>query len=228
MKSQRPATVPRLYTLVRFLVAVINRSYWRATFEGCENVPKTGAYVLAPVHRSNIDFALASSVTRRRQRYMGKEELWTFAPLGWFISALGAYPVRRGAADREALKDTLAMLKAGEPVVMFPEGTRRSGPLVTDLFEGASYVAARAGVPIVPVGIGGSERALPKGARFPRPAKVHLCVGAPILPPPPREGSTRPSRRAIQEVTRRLESELQVAFDRAQAHVRGSLDKRQE
>lgn len=215
----RPTPVPRLYTVVRFLVAVVNRLYWRATFEGREHIPATGAYVLAPVHRSNIDFALVSSVTRRRQRYMGKEELWTFAPLGWFISVLGAYPVRRGAADREALAATLAMLEAGEPVVLFPEGTRRSGPVVTDLFEGASYVAARAGVPIVPVGIGGSERALGKGARLPRPVRVHVKVGAPIAPPPPRQGSSRPSRRAIQALTVQLHAELQVLFDEARSHL---------
>ncbi len=217
-RDERPTVVPRLYHLVRSLLAVVNRTYWRATFEGCEHIPATGAYVLAPVHRSNIDFALVSSVTRRRQRYMGKQELWTFAPLGWFISALGAYPVRRGAADREALADTLAMLRAGEPVVLFPEGTRRTGPEVVDLFEGASYVAARAGVPIIPVGIGGSERALGRGAKLPRPAKVHIVVGPPLLPPPPKE-SGRVSRRAVQTLTDQLRAELQRLFDQARARA---------
>ncbi|MGQ0743103.1 MAG: lysophospholipid acyltransferase family protein [Acidimicrobiales bacterium] len=213
--ADRPTPVPALYTVVRTLVEGINRSLWRATFSGRENVPATGAYVLAPVHRSNIDFALVSSVTHRRQRYMGKQELWNFAPLGWFISVLGAYPVRRGAADREALNDTLAMLEAGDPVVLFPEGTRRSGREVGELFEGAAFVAGRAGVPIIPVGIAGSERALPKGAKLPRPVRVHLEVGAPIDPPRPRPGSTRLSRRSIQEVTATLRSELQRLYDQA-------------
>jgi len=215
----RPTPVPRLYAVVRFLVFILNRLYWRATFEGQENVPATGAYVLAPVHRSNIDFMLASSVTRRRQRYMGKQELWSFAPLGWFISVLGAYPVRRGAADREALGATLEILQQGEPVVLFPEGTRRQGAVVSDLFEGASYMAARAGVPIIPVGIGGSQRALGKGMRLPRPVHVHLCVGPPIAPPPPRPNSDRPSRRAVKALTVELQGELQRLFDRAQARV---------
>ena len=70
----------------------------------------------------------------------------------------------RGSADREALRRCVAVLEAGEPLVLFPEGERKSGPTVQPLFDGAVYVALRAGVPIVPVGIGGSERVMPKGA----------------------------------------------------------------
>ncbi|MEY4251507.1 MAG: hypothetical protein RL691_388, partial [Actinomycetota bacterium] len=70
------------------------------------------------------------------------------------LSALGAFPVTRGSADREALKRCIAVLEAGEPLVLFPEGTRQSGPIVQPLFDGAAYVAVKAGVPIIPVGIG--------------------------------------------------------------------------
>ena len=70
------------------------------------------------------------------------------------------------------------MLEAGEPLVLFPEGERKSGPVVQPLFDGAAYVALKAGVPIVPVGIGGSERVMPKGAKFIYPRKVHVIVGA--------------------------------------------------
>jgi len=206
-----------LYRIVRILIAVVIRLYWRTSFEGVENVPTEGSFVLAPVHRSFIDFALVSGVTRRRLRYMGKDSLWKFMPLGWFISALGAYPVRRRSADREAMRRTIAVIAAGEPVVLFPEGTRRSGPAVEELFDGAAYVATRAGVPIVPVGIGGSELALQKGKRLPRPVKIHVVVGPPMTPPATPEGRHRPSRRAVHQFTTELQVEVQRLFDQAQA-----------
>ncbi|MGH9190822.1 MAG: lysophospholipid acyltransferase family protein [Acidimicrobiales bacterium] len=208
-----------LYQLVRGLIQIVARLYWRATFEGLHNVPASGAFVLAPVHRSIIDFGLVSGVTRRRMRYMGKEELWSWRPLGWFISTLGAFPVHRGAADRDALHRCLEELQAGEPVVLFPEGARRSGPVVENLFEGASYVASRAGVPVVPVAIAGSEQALPKGSRLPRPVRVHVVVGPPIAPAPLPEGRRHPSRRAVKELTAGLEAELQRLLDSADSRL---------
>src|SRR5206468_9029798 len=132
--------------------------------------------------RSFIAFGLVAGMTRRRLRYMGKDSLWKYKVPGRLWTALGAFPVRRGAADREALRRCIEVIEGGEPLVLFPEGTCRSGPIVEELFEGTSYVAARTGVPIVPVGIGGSEKALQKGKRMPRPVKVHLIVGPPIEP----------------------------------------------
>jgi 1-acyl-sn-glycerol-3-phosphate acyltransferase len=204
-----------LYRITWWFLLALNKGYWRLTIKGNENVPTTGAFVLAPVHRSFIDFSLTSSITKRRMRYMGKDSLWKVSLFGKFISALGAYPVRRGGADREALKRTVEVLEGGEPVVIFPEGTRQAGPKVQELFEGAAYVASKVGVPIVPVGIGGSEFALRKGKRLPRPVKVTVVVGNPIPPPTPSAGG-RTSRRSVHELTLRLRDEVQRLFDEAQ------------
>jgi len=204
------------YQIVRFLIWLVAKLLWRISFEGLENVPTEGPFVLAPIHRSWIDFGLVSGVTRRPMGYMGKESLWKYKPLGRFITMLGAYPVNRGAPDREALRRTQAILEKGEPLVLFPEGTRRSGPVIDHLSEGAVFVATRAGAPIVPVGIGGSERALPKGKALPRPVKIHLIVGPPIQPVPVAEGARHPSRRAVKEQTVQLQGVLQDLFDRAQ------------
>jgi 1-acyl-sn-glycerol-3-phosphate acyltransferase len=203
------------YRVTWWFLLSLNKGYWRLTIKGRERIPVTGPFVLAPVHRSFIDFSLTSSLTKRRMRYMGKDSLWKVRPLGALCSALGAYPVRRGGADREALKRTIEVLEGGEPVVIFPEGTRQSGPKVQELFEGAAYVASKVGVPIVPVGIGGSERALRKGQKLPRPVKVTIVVGDPIPPPPPSEAG-RTSRRAVHELTLRLRDEVQRLFDEAQ------------
>jgi 1-acyl-sn-glycerol-3-phosphate acyltransferase len=151
-------------------------------------------------------------------RFMGKDSMWKIKPIGRLFSALGAFPVHRGTVDREALRRTIEVLQAGEPVVIFPEGTRQSGPLVQPLFEGAAYVAARTGVPIVPVGIGGSEQAMPKGAKMLKPVKVHIVVGEPLVPPPLGPGERAP-RRVVHEMTEDLHARLQALFDQAQVRA---------
>ena len=209
-----------LYRIVRAIFVFFCRTYWRMTVEGREHIPTDGPFVMAPVHRSNIDFAIASTLTRRRMRFMGKDSLWKIKPLGALFSTLGAYPVRRGAADREALRQTMQMIESGQPVVIFPEGTRQTGPIVQPLFEGAAYVATRNGVPIVPVGIGGSEKAMPKGSKFLYPAKIHVIIG-PVLRPKPPEAGKRSSRRGVHELSSELHTELQKLFDEAQTRVSG-------
>ena len=210
------------YAIARAIVATITRLYTRMTIDGRENVPRTGAFVLAPVHRSYVDTPIASCVTRRRLRYMGKDAMWKHRSAGWVLSALGGFPVTRGTADREALKRCVAVLDGGEPLVLFPEGERKAGPVVQPLFDGAVYVALRAGVPIVPVGIGGSERVMPKKAKFIYPRKVHVIVGEPIVPAV-MTVSGRVPRSAIQKVSDQLHGRLQELFDAAQERV-GQLD----
>ena len=204
-----------LYRVVWYLVAAILKLYWRVTCEGGEHVPKDEPFVLAPVHRSFLDFAIVSCVTRRRLCYMAKDSIWKYPFFNRFLYALGAFPVRRGGPDREAMRRCVAVIERGEPVVMFPEGTRRSGPVVADLYEGPAYLAAKTGVPIVPVGIGGSERALKKGERIPRPVKIHVVVGPPIRPPVNEAGGRTP-RRVLHELTEQVQQEVQRLFDEAQ------------
>ena len=205
------------YAFVRSLVIGFSRTFWRLRVEGTEHVPE-GPFILSPVHRSNIDTPLVAAVTRRPLRYMGKDAMWKYGWSAWFFTSLGGFPVHRGTVDREALKKCVTVLEGGEPLVLFPEGTRRSGPVVEDVFDGAAYVALRTGVPIVPVGIGGSERAMPKGAKFIHPVKVRIIVGEP-LHPPVTEGGGRVPRRAVRELTAELQKRLQDLFDEAQAKV---------
>ncbi|MGH9136229.1 MAG: lysophospholipid acyltransferase family protein [Acidimicrobiales bacterium] len=203
------------YLFIRMLILGVAKLLGRVRVEGSERVPTDRPFILAPVHRSNIDFALASLVTRRRMRYMGKDSIWKSKLLGRFVSMLGAFPVHRGSADREALRVCTEVIEHGEPLVMFPEGQRRSGPVVEDLFDGPAYVAARTGVPLVPVGIGGSERMMPKGKKLLRPSKLVLLVGEPIEPPA-RSDSGRVSRSAVRDLTEQLGAEVQRLFDDAQ------------
>lgn len=203
-----------LYQVVYTVVVGLTRVVTRTTVVGRHNIPTAGPFLLAPIHRSNIDTPLAATVTRRRLRFMGKDSLWKVPAIGWIMTALGAFPVTRGAADREALRRCVAVLDGGEPLVMFPEGTRQSGPHVQPLFDGAAYVAVKAGVPIVPVGIGGSEMVMPKGKKMIRPHKCVVVVGEPISVSLDAEG--RVPRSAVRDVTAMLANELQRLFDEAQ------------
>jgi 1-acyl-sn-glycerol-3-phosphate acyltransferase len=217
--SAAPTRVSRLfYRFVRSLIHGGAKLLFRIEVHGREHLPATGAFVLAPgAHRSNIETFVVSVITTRRLRYMGKDSLWKHAAPDWFFSSLGGFPVNRSGADREALTQTLEIVAGGEPVVMFPEGTRRTGPTIEaeHMRDGAAYVAARAQIPIVPVGIGGSERAMPSGAKYIRPTKMVIVIGEPLTPPPLKE-SGRVSRSGVRTMTEDLRVRLQELFDDAQ------------
>jgi 1-acyl-sn-glycerol-3-phosphate acyltransferase len=202
------------YGAIRGAFALLAKLYFRLDIRGREHVPTHGPFVLAPVHRSNLDFILVSALTRTRMRYMGKASIWKWRWGGKFVSMLGAFPVHRGSADRDALRTCLAVIENGEPLVMFPEGTRRSGTVVEDLFDGPAYIAARTGVPLVTVGIGGSDKAMPVGSKLIRPHRIVLVVGEPIAPPPG-DGSGRVRRRVVRELTERVRVSVQALYDEA-------------
>ena len=207
VRSGQPLWGRVLYRVLWTMVLTLIKALFRLRVEGAENIP-AGPFILSPVHRSFIDTPIAGMVTSRRLRFMGKESLWDIRPLGALLSVLGGFPVERGTADRTALRAATDVLALGEPLVMFPEGTRRSGERVRreDMLDGPAFVASRAAVPIVPVGLGGTVRALPVGSKVPRPRRVVAVVGDPI--PPPAKVQGRVPRRAVRELTDRLYREL--------------------
>lgn len=208
----------RWYRFARGCVAGFCRVFWRVRVEGRDHVPAEGGFVLAPVHRSYVDTMFCGCTTRRRLRFMGKDDVWKHKWVGRFVTSLGAFPVHRGMPDREALRMCEEAVAEGEPVVIYPEGERKQGSVVQPLRDGAAFVACRMGVPIVPVGIGGSEWAMPKGSRFFHPVRVAIIVGEPIFPPARPPGARVP-RRQVVEVTEQLHRELQKLFDQAQARA---------
>ncbi|MCU1351382.1 MAG: putative acyltransferase [Acidimicrobiales bacterium] len=202
-----------LYAVVSGILLALGRVWFRIRVTGLEHVPKDGPYILAPVHRSNLDFLMVLACSKRRMRYLAKDTLWK---PGWgrLFSALGGIPVNRGTADREALRTCIAVIEGGEPLVMFPEGTRQTGPEVCEMFDGPAFVQSRTGVPIVPVGIGGSEAAMPKGSKVPKPHRVTVVVGEPLLAPQA-EGA-KAARSALRAQTVTLKAAIQQLFDQAQ------------
>lgn len=206
----------RIYRFLRVMVRGLNGLLFRTSVDGADQVPASGPVIIAPVHRSFIDFFVASEVTPRKLHYMAKDSLWGNGLLARILPAVGAFPVHRESADREALRRAQQVLDAGEVLILFPEGERRTGPVVEELHEGVAFLAARTGATVVPVGIGGSASVMPKGKRLPRPRHIHLIVGQPIAPPT-RTGSGRVARSTIHQLTEELTASLQDLYDRSVA-----------
>lgn len=199
------------YRVVRFLIELWCRTFWRMEVVGRDRLPGAGPFVVSPVHRSFIDFAVIGASIPRIVRFMGKDDLWDVAPLGWFLDRMGAFPVHRERVDRPALRNCEEALHLGDPVVMFPEGRRQSGPLVEGLHDGPAWLACRHRIPIVPVALGRTDRALPLGAKLPRPVRIRVVIGEPIYPDVPLTG--RAPRGAVASLTDDLRGEIQRLYD---------------
>jgi 1-acyl-sn-glycerol-3-phosphate acyltransferase len=167
--------------LYRFVASVswpFVRFLFRTHWEGVEGLPE-GGFVLAANHASNFDaWPIGIGVRSRFMRFMTKAELFR-PPLGSICRALGGFPIHRGEPDRTALATAVSLCEEGNVVVMFPEGTRRSKGLlkrrVPEPHTGAARIALRAGVPLVPVGLSGTDRLSrfgPIRVRYGRPIEV--------------------------------------------------------
>ena len=210
-----------VYRIVRLLIRRILFPLLRVDSRGADALDLPGPTILAPVHRSHLDSVLLATLSTRRIRALGKESLFTVPVLRYLCAALGAIPVRRGEADRDALAAAKALLDRGESMIVFPEGGRQNGHDVAPLFDGAAWLASRTGARVIPVGIVGTGDALPEGARFLRRSTVRIVVGPPMDAPVGPDGK-RASREQLRGFTDDLKSSLQRAQDDAAALVGGN------
>ncbi len=206
-----------LYRILRSLAYLIARVYWRLDVVGADRIPQHGGFVFAPVHRSNIDFLLPALATPRRIRWMAKHTIFKGGWIDRLLVAVGAFPVDRTRVDRHALNTAESLLAAGEGVVMFPEGRRKEGPVVEDIFDGPAFCASRQRVPIVPMGVAGSDRAMPIGSKMVWPRKVVLVIGEPIYPDVPLAGQV--PREKVRVLSAELQGALQDLYDDAKGRL---------
>lgn len=180
-RSLRRGVNPLLYWVVRALFVPFFLVYFRLQRVGREHLPRSGPLLLASNHRSFLDPFVIGTLVRRPVYYMAKRELFEKRWQAWALNALGAFPVDRGAGDRDAMDTARAILARGDCVVVFPEGTRvRRGPL-GDPRRGVGRLALETGAPVAPVAVIGSD-AVRRGWRI-RPRKVSLRVGPPLRYP---------------------------------------------
>jgi 1-acyl-sn-glycerol-3-phosphate acyltransferase len=172
--------------LVALTCRVVLQCLVRVRVEGLEHVPREGALIVAPNHISNADPPLVGGwltpALDRRPRFLAKEQLFT-GVVGWFLRSQGVIPVKAGGSDVEAYRVARSLVEAGEVIVIHPEGTRsRDGRLGTPK-PGISLLATRHGVPVLPVGISGTDDFLRRGQRMPHlGARVTVRIGRPYQP----------------------------------------------
>jgi 1-acyl-sn-glycerol-3-phosphate acyltransferase len=150
--------------------------------EGAENIPERGPVIIAPNHKSFWDAFFVAAATKRPVRFMGKSELFEGRG-GRMLVRLGAFPVRRGSSDEEAIETAREVLRAGGLLALFPEGTRIRDPVgLGRPHKGAARLALETGATIVPAAITGTERLF--AGPLPRPGRVRVSFGEPITVEP--------------------------------------------
>ncbi len=180
-----PAVITRktwVYHVGLLFCWLLVRVWLRARIRGRERLPRGGGYLVIANHQSFADIPLIGVGLRRHAAFVAREDLTRSRFMAWFMPRTGAILVKRGAADRAALREMVAHLEAGDPVVVFPEGTRSRDGSLGEFKGGVLFAARRAGCPIVPAGIRGAFEAWPRTARLPRPRRVSLEFGEPLDP----------------------------------------------
>lgn len=194
-----------LYGFLQTIFPPLFRWLFSLQVVGAENLPKTGGAIIASNHISLWDPPLLGTALPRPIHFMAKQELFENPVLAWVIKQLNAFPVQRGSADRVAIRKALALLEQQKIVGIFPEGTRSKTGELGMPEPGMALIAAKAGVPIVPTAIFGTNQF--QGG-FPLP-NFSVVVGAPIYPEPgknDRESLDRLSQAVMRSINELLNS----------------------
>jgi 1-acyl-sn-glycerol-3-phosphate acyltransferase len=182
------AAASRERTLAQRLVydafRVVARSFGVTVYglrvAGREHWPSAGGGLVCANHQSMFDPPLVGLTCPRRLNYLARDTLFKAPVLGSLISFLDAIPIDREGGGLAGLKETLRRLRAGELVLIFPEGTRTRDGEVAPLKPGFISVARRSEVPLIPVGIDGAYQAWPRTSRWPRLGRIAVAIGEPI------------------------------------------------
>ena len=201
----KPSLVYRLVSY--FLVFPVFRLLFRGRTSGNHNVPQNGSLVVVANHGAHLDPPFLGHALGRPVAFMAKAELFSIPLLSFVIRACGAYPVSRGASDREAIRVATSRLQEGWAIGVFLDGTRQENGRVNKPMAGAALLSARTGSLILPVAIINSHKALRKGLLFPRFIPIHIRIGKPIQPP-----STR-KKLDLVETTNQLQASINSMID---------------
>ena len=187
-----------VYLIVRAVFQPFFHLYFRMERIGREHIPSEGPVIVAANHRSFLDPFVIGTMARRPMYYVAKQELFKRRWQGWILSALGAFPVKRGEGDEDSIRTAEAILARGDIVLIFPEGTRTRPGALGKPKRGVGRLALQTGAPVVPIAVIGTED-VRKGWRI-RPRKVRIRAGRPLRFPHVEE----PSRSLAAAVTDRI------------------------
>ncbi len=173
-----------MYAFLRWVMRTLTRVYLVGLFrvEGMENVPRTGAMIVCPNHFGTLDPPMVPAFLPRGDTWnMAKSEYFKKAWMRWLFTAYRAFPVVRHTADRVALRRSFDLLKAGQVLIMYPEGTRVEAGVLSKPEPGAGFIAQKADCPVLPVAVTGTRECLPKGKLWPRRVPVTVRFGKPFM-----------------------------------------------
>jgi len=208
MPDREPLISLLLYRLFKWsIVSPVLHTYFRGRIYGAENVPQKGRLLVVSNHASDFDPPLLSCCVGRPVAYMAKEELFQVPILKQAIQAYGAYPVKRGSADRSAMKAAIASIQSGWATGIFLDGTRTPDGRIADPKVGAAWIAAKTQSPLLPVSLWGTHAIFRKGSAMPRPTSVTVRIGELILPP------TSSDRSELEAITQRCALEINTLHD---------------
>ena len=180
-RARKRGVNPIVYWISRAILQPFFHLYFRLSRIGRENIPASGPVIFASNHRSFLDPFIVGVLSRRPVYYVAKSEIFKNPLVAWFVSSLGAFPVRRGAGDPDMMATARAILERGDSVLIFPEGTRTRPGSLGRPKRGVGRLALETGAPVVPVALIGTE-AVRKGWRI-RPKKVRARIGRPLTFP---------------------------------------------
>ena len=208
MREREPAVSLALYHLFKWVVvSPMLHSYFRGRIYGAEHVPASGQLIVVANHASDFDPVILSNCVRRPVSYMAKAELFEVPVLSRAIRIYGAYPVKRGTADRSAIRAALAQLEAGWAVGLFPQGSRAPDGRIPNPKLGAALLAAKSQSPLLPVSLWGTEAIIVKGRKLPQPVPITVRIGA-LIPPP-----SSSDRESLEAVTRQCVEVIHALHD---------------
>ena len=208
--------MPALYTLGRVAVAPVLRALWRPTVTGMAHVPRTGPVILAANHLSVVDSVLLPIVAPRPVYFLAKDEYFRTPLMRWLMFELNQIPVDRsgGRASLMAIDAALPVLGDGHVLGIFPEGTRSPDGRLYRGRPGVAKLALDSGATVVPVGLRGTERIQPIGARLPRVGpRARVDVGPPVDLSPWRDRTV--DSRVLREITATIMREIQALTGQA-------------
>ena len=200
-----------IYSITCFFLRVLYRLLFRYKAYGMENLPESGSFIITPNHVSYLDPPAVGAFVPKKFNYIGKKELFKNKYLGWYMRKIRIIPMDRDVLVYSSMKEIIKKIREGIPIVIFPEGTRGDGNSFLEPEPGAAYFALKFNLPVVPAYVKGTEKALPKGAKFIRLKSVSVFYGKPKKYEMPPGGD---KDKAYKEVSHKIMEEIKELKDR--------------